>query len=1111
MQCPSHLARPLRSILKSLGQSTLQHASRRSSNERLFLIGCIGFAGVSGWQQRRFDSHAAVRADGEALPGDGVGGLGAIERRSESGSGAGVGFPGGLRGVDRLSCDEESDRVEGEASRAGGGGGGEGRAEEQGVSADEGTAGLEGALRITRLRVGKRKTRYYEGEAERRRGVEREGGAFAAVVEQASGRERDRGRGVRAEPQAKMRESFTPKYYHSVRRQMEVQQDKRKRRHQIQKERYGDKKPFTEASWLAGVLHELERATPDGAETHTRRMETVRLPEGVNAVFKDNAGEAILELMRRTGSHAQIMASRGTLLRHEREKSAKPRRGKRELRPIQTFNSVRLSGTVAQNAEAIRVLPELAQALSVHDLNVSKDLAEYIDRKEDVGGSGSAVVEPEVRKDERQLEDDDSLMERWHAEDIGNGSDDVHDGHSEDVGHQLELQLPHQASAGRPQDAVENEVPFVRAVWTENPFHAEQSLEYQLQRRRDINERAKPVTISEPNANANAKEAVARKSSSASADMLFIDRLSINSITSFAAYIDDITVSPSRLLSRRLTLGPVPTSGSPQTHTIIHQVTTELQSVFNDTACAPFISPEAVDNALQYLVQHTQFPAIRAVMSSLEQNEQYGFTASNFNILLGAAAKMEDVHNFQYVLHLMLQRRVKPTWRTWVRLHELVCRGRFPAEAAEGIVERMRRKGILAHSQAMREIVANGVEMGLSAHFRSGTDAELHDFIAQYDERWAIDGQAAAAEKLPSTNSRHELATEPRQWLTTSTANRMIKVLLSHGRTQDALTMVQKLEAAGEVPDTATLNTFLASASRARDVSAAVAALRYFEPAMRRSWKPIGLNERSFSMLFHVAWRGQWFNVSRVVWRYACCAGEVTWEMREKVRGSLVAYVPASASWYKREKVRREREAEEERKAAELGTRKRKNEAIEEDDGLLRMTSRNVFFGWAGKFAVGVGPANMPTAFSPDRHEAEILALSAQARSHGTTAAGAESMEARAEHLARKARLGAMMNADLEVTMSVRPTEPLVEVLEKAWKLDLEWKQSRLGVWSQEIEEVMRPAGLRLVGKGEDGVEGLDEMPQEKKKAEVFARMFEEMLREGVKVPVEIEGVGGGM
>ncbi|KAK5114585.1 hypothetical protein LTR85_010162 [Meristemomyces frigidus] len=871
--------------------------------------------------------------------------------------------------------------------------------------------------------------------------------------------------------QAQMREQYPPTYFRYARWQDRQRADKQQRRHEIQAERHPYARGTADEVWLGRIVQDLERATRRAKVVHTKRIETVRLPEGVRAIFRGNVGESILEIMHRTGSHAQIIPTQVSDTKNAVSGDGTTPESTAPSPPMRGFQQLTLWGSPAQNAAAIDLLPELAQALTADDLNASKNLKDYRLHTEETDRFGSLVErQPSSAQDEM-----DMLMERWHEEDADNdpanpsaldntqvdrGDVLVDDAHRHDD--EAVLRKPVQGET--PTDVEEGNVAqdepaVIRAVWTQDPLNKVRAMDRQLSSRQE-------------------------RMASIDANPISLTRRPIDSVPEFTAHVEDLVTCAPRLLRRKMDRSAgqyLP--GLPQTHTVVAQTAAELTALFSDMTCMHYVSADAVDSAIRYLARHRDFPAVRRVVSALENNANYDLTTSNFDILLAAAAKEEDVDNFRYIVRLMLRRRVKPTWRTWVCLHGLVSR-RFPPAAAADIENRMRARGVLQHPQAMRLMVANGVGAEFSAYLESQPDATLTEFVKLYDERYPADNLGDAISKR-GYSARQQTAEQPRTWLTTSTANRIILILLKHGRTQDARDMVGTLEAAGERAKTDTLNTFLSSASRLRDAEAAVAALKLFEPMMRRWHQPVKLDQRSYEMLFHIVWRKRWYNMLRVIWRYACCAGCVSWEMQRRVKESLIAYVPAPSSFPIREERRL---TEDERRVAReaLGGSDLRKEMVAADEMVDKsnMTRTDVFFGWAGKFAVGVGDERLAFRQPPSdpmgmtEHERDVLALSAQPRSSEDSPTVQEDHQYDDKHHQRRRRLLTLLEADMGEMTSLRPAVPLVEMLEKAWQKDVRWKRRDLGV---SVAAVSALEGQR---------------------AQAFANVFEEMLEHGIRVPM---------
>ncbi|KAI6860640.1 hypothetical protein KC323_g6146 [Hortaea werneckii] len=958
----------------------------------------------------------------------------------------------------------------------------------------------------------------------------------------------------------RIQEEFGIRYFKNTLSRHRHEANKKRQRRLIEMQRHGGTPHFIrdERSWVLSALWELERSSVGKTQDEERapfakRMETVQLPQGVRAVFKGDAGASILELMHRTGSHAQVVSpseasttlafggdlTSGAVADSERLQNAP--------RYIRAFNSLTLWGTAEQNAEAIRILPELTQTLSTDDLDQSKRLASFtqVDRKQSENAQKHSIEVSEV-------DEDDSLMENWSTDpgtDVQHGDDDVTASESSSGIERVSTSLAQenvQASLSPPADHSANDTPAqTRAAWTNKPRAPEQSAQHP-RRSLAFNDHKAEEIVTAQNYELQSlavESAVSHR---------FRNHSEIADTNAFAAYIEDLTVQPSMQIRRESAakaraLTESMSNPLPQP---THYIAQELIHLFSDRTSHKYASSDAVTRALHYLATIPRMDAVRDVFAALESSGLYEFTSSNFNVLLAVAAKHEDVHNFTFLLERMRRQDVRPSWRTWASLHDLVCR-RFSSKAVRLTEERMQREGVLEHPQAIRQVVANRVSMDLTAYLdayatrteKAGVPHDqdvLSDFLASYDTQWTPLLEAARAGRT-DTNSRHEFAPERRDWLSVSAANKMIHVLLIHGRTQDAFTVLHKVEAAGESPRIETLNTFLSAASKARHAESAIAALQFFAPYLhttgpggaRRLSKTIAPDERTFTILFTLAWRGQHYNLLRTIWRYGACSGHISSKVLRRMRRSLLTYVPARPSFQRQqiEKAAQEqRQREWETAFGHLSHRKTGVTRVpgEAELGVQAMgfKERDLFFGWAGKFAVGVEGDAVSSSSTTDiaaddeesaaaavseiprqlsEQDVQILDFSTRARTtpnHRETLPDLEREGVESAHRDRYSGLNDFLRRDLETAGNFRPIKPFVDAVGEAFQLDLAWRRRRMGLLTPEIDHI--------VNRPVNSEQGISTEEAECSKARRLGTVFREMLREGVKVPVKVGDMSRG-
>ncbi|KAK0933634.1 hypothetical protein LTR29_014806 [Friedmanniomyces endolithicus] len=853
---------------------------------------------------------------------------------------------------------------------------------------------------------------------------------------------------------ARMREQpseFRPAYFRDALWKARQKEDRLRRRVELHGERHPYSRPFRDDIWLDLVMKDLEAATPADPAAFRRLTETVRLPAGVKAVFKGNTGEAILEIMQRTGSHLQVLDGDLALIFARSSQSA-------DRRSTTGFQSLSLWGTPSENAAAIDLLSGLVDAVTL-DSKGSRNLQDYKHTtKTDRFGS---LVLPSERPDESE---DTTIKTTGQDE----GDEPV------------PVCLPRYGPSPVELDEDSRAQVPIRAVWVYAASGVEEILEMTAGDTQSVLSFKRPV---------------------------------VWSTVVFNHHVETLTTLPPRLVRRQMR---DEASGQvlPRSNTYKKQIVVELLMCFSDPSASACVSREAVDSALSFFIRVSDYHAVRQLLAILQENTLYALTTSNFDILLAAAAANDDMHNFRLWQRNMVQRGLRPSPSTWTSLHRLVSRRCPGTPLPTRVFDAMHEKGLFTDLHTLQEQVKDTVKEALTAHLARNSasdDAGLDAFVSIYDKRFG-----SPSYRHHFHQPKHSSAIHFRPWLTIETANIMAKVLLAQGRSRDALAVLRMLEDSGKQPRVDTLNTFLTAAYRVRDAEFAVSVVNHFAPFIGPSStyprNDIRLNGISYAMLCRIAWRGKCFNMLRVIWRYACCAGEIAWEFQEDVRTSLIEFVPARDSKQSRRPMQTVIEQDQTRLMEAFAS---SSNNVHKDE---RSMMDEVWFGWAGKFIVGledgvVKPQHHDTpkpivassghsasedvACLPERHQltphaTEMYSLAAQPRSIQPATPPTEPRLSASPkppstppHTARKARLQALFNADLTQTLKLQPILPLPELLEQAWRMDMDWHARRLGTPSEAMKRVVN-----------------DWEATEEQKAEVFAGMFGEMLGKGVEVPM---------
>jgi hypothetical protein len=399
-----------------------------------------------------------------------------------------------------------------------------------------------------------------------------------------------------------------------------------------------------------------------------------------------------------------------------------------------------------------------------------------------------------------------------------------------------------------------------------------------------------------------------------------------------------------------------------------NRVAEELVTLFREPDMAKFLSSHALNKVIDFLEKTSNLGAFRQLAQHLG-NADYAFTASNWAHILAATAKAGDVHSHRSTVISMLRQGLKPTPFAWATLHDLVCR--CSPSQAHIVADAMHSKAILHNRSATSMVARNAVEYDLNQFLSKGKGIEA--FVHFYDNRF-----------------RHTYGLSDFNFLSVSTANRMVKTLLMTGRQQDALDVLNicaQRNPKNNV-DQDTLRTLLTTAYFGEDLHLAITILQQFPV---RENEPPPLDARLLEMLFKLVWQRRYHNVLKVVWRYACTVGLTTYYMENRMRRSLTF-----GTYFIGQHTHRS--------STSLETRSR------------------LWHAFAARIATGLSTL-------PESKQSDLTSLHDDA------------LEFRNSQPATGA-----LDSFKELFKTLKPADPLTDMLESAYKRDIEWKRRGLGL-----------------------------------------------------------------
>ncbi|CZT01734.1 uncharacterized protein RAG0_09211 [Rhynchosporium agropyri] len=312
---------------------------------------------------------------------------------------------------------------------------------------------------------------------------------------------------------------------------------------------------------------------------------------------------------------------------------------------------------------------------------------------------------------------------------------------------------------------------------------------------------------------------------------------------SFLRYVQALTTS--RVTSHKNTYGLKEKTSHKS------RVSAMLRALIELPDASPFITREAFHEILRFWVRHNQIEAARMLFVHMEIRK-IKLTPETFNILLAGAAKFNDLHNFHYILHLMLNRGVTPNGRTWT--HFLVAFSDVKVKLH--IVTAMQKKGLLNHPRTILETAAQLAGPEITSSLEKGQSQQ--EFIAHMDSRYGS------------------------MWLNNSSANHIIDEIASNGLISRCWEWLQFMDSRGIVPDEYGLHTILHHCKQTANLRGAIELLRSLPRSMK--FKP---SEETFRVMFDLAWELRCYNVAKVVWRYGCLTGALAYKVRQRVWDSM--------------------------------------------------------------------------------------------------------------------------------------------------------------------------------------------------------------------------------
>ena len=313
-------------------------------------------------------------------------------------------------------------------------------------------------------------------------------------------------------------------------------------------------------------------------------------------------------------------------------------------------------------------------------------------------------------------------------------------------------------------------------------------------------------------------------------------------------YIDDLTRC--RLPESKLRLH------YPHEMAFYKEIGDRIIEVLVDPKILKYISSKVAKAAISFFVHHGPLSKLNRILPMFDEL----LTTRTFNELLRAASRRQDLYLFGSYIDVMKRTGVVPNGWDWV--HFLKCI-RSPKLRSYMLVY-LQQKGALHQPHILKAAVASALQDSFGYHISTGQDVYAY-----------LDGLQQVFGPWLSTFAINNLVLEA-SWMKCPEA---LAAILDYCR-KTHLPLDNRTLAYG-------LMYFV-------DTKRFVAGAEFFLDMIRKD--RVHRSDIATQLLWVLAWKRRAYNVCRLIWRYSCMEGIVSWEMQNMVLASVRRNTPVEAT-----------------------------------------------------------------------------------------------------------------------------------------------------------------------------------------------------------------------
>jgi len=262
---------------------------------------------------------------------------------------------------------------------------------------------------------------------------------------------------------------------------------------------------------------------------------------------------------------------------------------------------------------------------------------------------------------------------------------------------------------------------------------------------------------------------------------------------------------------------------------------------------------EGYETIIVSLLKQGMLPEARQVLRQILQEGPHP-KVSTFNIFLHDCAKRKNLKAFNVFLGAMSRSEVIADPETWAAFLEVVA----SSSAKQVIASEMYQRNLVRGQPIMQLVSRTIVNYSFGPFIDGGNDVKV--YIKTLDRLFGL------------------------SWTSELAVHRMLHVYGERGRFVDAVQLVDDLsKSRNYIPDVFDLTVLLGHCVSYIAVDTAVSLVR----VATDRWN-LKFDHKAYDTLFAIFWKARQYNMTRVIWRYACYSDKTTHTMRRLVMHSLM-------------------------------------------------------------------------------------------------------------------------------------------------------------------------------------------------------------------------------